>query len=113
MIAGALFGLEWPRATVHVQVLSQIFLRLIKVIIAPLLFSTLVSGLARHSDLKQLGRMGIKALIYFELITTAALFIGLGAINISRAGQSVTTIAVAAPYKAPTTPPSGADLILN
>jgi proton glutamate symport protein len=48
MVVGALFGYLWPHAAAHVQVLSQIFLRLIKVIIAPLLFATLVSGIARH-----------------------------------------------------------------
>src|ERR1051326_6176161 len=89
MVVGALFGYLWPHAAAHVQVLSQIFLRLIKVIIAPLLFATLVSGIARHSDFKQLGRMGLKVIIYFELVTTAALFIGLAAIHISRAGEGV------------------------
>ena len=63
------------------QVLSSIFLKLIKTIIAPLIFSTLVVGIAGHSNLKQVGRMGIKALLYFEIVTTIALFIGLGAIT--------------------------------
>ena len=72
------------------QVLSSIFLRLIKTIIAPLIFSTLVVGIAGHSNLKQVGRMGIKALLYFELVTTMALFIGLGAIHLSRAGVGLT-----------------------
>ena len=56
----------------------QIFLRLIKTIIAPLLFATLVVGIAGHANLKQVGRMGVKALVYFEIVTTLALFIGLG-----------------------------------
>src|SRR5262249_31468047 len=73
----------------NVKVLSQIFLRLVQTIVAPLIFSTLVVGIAGHSNLKQVGRMGIKALIYFELVTTIALFIGLGAINLSRAGVGV------------------------
>jgi proton glutamate symport protein len=67
-------------------VLSDIFLRLIKTIIAPLIFATLVVGIAGHSNLKQVGRMGLKAIIYFEVVTTIALFIGLAAINISKAG---------------------------
>jgi proton glutamate symport protein len=71
-------------------VLSGIFLRMIKTIIAPLIFATLVVGIAGHTNLRQVGRMGIKALIYFEVITTIALFIGLGAINISKAGVGIT-----------------------
>jgi Na+/H+-dicarboxylate symporter len=67
----------------------MIFLRLIRCIIAPLLFGTLVSGIAGHSNLKKVGRMGLKAIIFFEAVTTPALFIGLAAINISRAGVGV------------------------
>jgi Na+/H+-dicarboxylate symporter len=86
MVLGAEIGYDFPAFAVNLRVLAQIFLRLIKVIIAPLLFGTLVSGIAAHSDLKKVGRMGVKALIYFELVTTAALFIGLAAINLSQAG---------------------------
>ena len=78
---------EWfPELAKESKVFSDIFLRLIKTIIAPLLFSTLVVGIAGHSNLKQVGRMGLKAIIYFEIVTTIALFIGLVAINISQAG---------------------------
>ncbi len=86
MFAGAAIGHDWPRTAVNLRIISVIFLRLIKTIIAPLLFATLVSGIAAHSDLKKVGRMGLKAIIYFELVTTVALFIGLGAINLSKAG---------------------------
>jgi proton glutamate symport protein len=72
------------------RLLSQIFLRLIKTIIGPLLFATLVVGIAGHSNLRQVGRMGIKALVYFEIVTTLALFIGLAAINLTKAGVGVT-----------------------
>lgn len=89
MIIGVTVGRDFPEFAINMKVLSDIFLRLIKAIIAPLLFGTLVVGIAGHSDLKQVGRMGIKALIYFEVITTLALFIGLGAINWSRAGEGV------------------------
>jgi Na+/H+-dicarboxylate symporter len=78
------------RYAANLQVLSAIFLRLVKTIVAPLIFATLVVGIAGHSNLKQVGRMGIKALLYFEIVTTIALFIGLGAINLSRAGVGVT-----------------------
>lgn len=86
MLLGAEIGHDFPTFGVSLRLLAQIFLRLIKVIIAPLIFSTLVSGIAGHSDLKKVGRMGVKALIFFEIVTTLALFIGLAAINISQAG---------------------------
>ncbi|HXB21299.1 MAG TPA: cation:dicarboxylase symporter family transporter [Candidatus Solibacter sp.] len=96
ILVGAEFGHDWPTTAASMQVLSIIFLRLIKTIIAPLIFSTLVVGIAGHSNLKQVGRMGIKALIYFEVVTTIALFIGLAAINISKAGVGVNPPASAA-----------------
>ena len=86
MIVGAALGHDFPSFAVNLRILAQIFLRLIKTIIAPLIFASLVSGIAGHSDLKAVGRMGVKALVYFELVTTLALFIGLTAINVSRAG---------------------------
>ncbi|HXX28733.1 MAG TPA: cation:dicarboxylase symporter family transporter [Terriglobales bacterium] len=86
MLVGAEIGYDLPRFAVDLRLLAQIFLRLIQVIIAPLVFSTLVSGIAAHSDLKKVGRIGIKAILYFELVTTFALFIGLAAINWSQAG---------------------------
>lgn len=89
MVIGAEIGHDWPAFATNLRVLSLVFLRLIKTIIAPLLFATLVVGIAGHPDLKQVGRMGIKALVYFEVVTTIALFIGLAAINISRAGVGI------------------------
>jgi proton glutamate symport protein len=112
ILLGAEFGHDVPEQARQLQVLSAIFLRLIRSIIAPLIFSTLVVGIAGHSNLKQVGRMGIKALLYFEIITTLALFIGLGAINLSRAGVGVRPPANA---PAPTTvqKQTAADLILH
>ena len=89
MVAGAEVGHDFPAAAVQLRVLSQIFLRLIRTIVAPLLFATLVVGIAGHSNLRQVGRMGIKALVYFEIVTTLALFIGWAAISISRAGVGI------------------------
>jgi proton glutamate symport protein len=89
MVAGAEFGYDVPIVAKKLQVLSDIFLRLIKTIIAPLLFSTLVVGIAGHADIKQIGRMGWKSLLYFEIVSTIALFIGLFAINIGKAGVGV------------------------
>ena len=89
MVIGAGTGYDFPEFSKNLKVMSDIFLRLIKTIIAPLLFGTLVVGIAGHSNMKQVGRMGIKALIYFEIVTTFALFIGLAAINLSKAGEGV------------------------
>jgi proton glutamate symport protein len=89
MVAGAEFGYDVPSVAKNLQVLSDIFLRMIKTIIAPLLFSTLVVGIAGHADIKQIGRMGWKSLLYFEIVSTIALFIGLLAINIGKAGVGV------------------------
>jgi proton glutamate symport protein len=89
ILIGSEIGHDWPETAKSMQVLSLVFLRLVKTIIAPLIFSTLVVGIAGHSNLKQVGRMGIKALIYFEIVTTIALFIGLGAINLSKAGVGI------------------------
>jgi proton glutamate symport protein len=89
LFAGAELGYDWPGVAVHMQFLGNIFLRLIKVIIAPLLFGILVTGIAGHANLKKVGRLGVKALIYFEVVSTIALLIGFAAINISRAGESV------------------------
>jgi len=89
MVIGAEVGHDFPDAAVSLRVLSQIFLRLIRTIVAPLIFATLVVGIAGHSNLRQVGRMGVKALIYFEVVTTLALLIGWGAITISRAGVGV------------------------
>src|SRR5262245_7161587 len=69
--------------------LRDIFLNLIKSIIAPLIFSTLVVGIAGGGDLKQVGRMGAKAILYFEIVTTLALFIGLAVVNLTRPGANV------------------------
>lgn len=90
MLAGAEFGYDVPAIARKLQFLSDIFLRLIKTIIAPLLFSTLVVGIAGHANIRQIGRMGWKSLLYFEIISTIALFIGLAAINLSKAGIGVT-----------------------
>ena len=90
MLVGAGIGYDVPALGVGLRLFSLIFLRLIKTIIAPLLFSTLVVGIAGHHDLKQVGRMGVKSLVYFEVVTTLALLIGLAAINISQAGKGIT-----------------------
>lgn len=89
MIIGVEIGLNFPVFAQNLSVLSKIFLRLIKTIIAPILFATLVVGIAGHSNLKQVGRMGWKSILYFEIVTTMALVIGIIAINITKAGAGI------------------------
>ncbi|MEO7174526.1 MAG: cation:dicarboxylase symporter family transporter, partial [Saprospiraceae bacterium] len=89
MFIGAEIGYDFPAFGVQLNVLSMIFMKLIKAVIAPLVIGTLVVGIAGHSDMKQVGRMGIKALIYFEVVTTLALIIGLFAINWTQAGAGI------------------------
>ena len=93
MLAGLELGLDAPRVAISIKVLSDIFLRLIKVIVAPLIFGTLVTGIASHGELRTVGRLGLKSLIYFEVLTTIALLIGLVAINVSKAGVGLNTAA--------------------
>jgi Na+/H+-dicarboxylate symporter len=89
MVAGIMLGAWFPAQAAGLRIAGLIFLRLIRAIVAPLIFATLVVGIAGHPDMKQVGRMGLKAIVYFEVVTTLALFIGLGAINLSRAGVGV------------------------
>ena len=90
MVLGAAFGHFFPEAARNLSPVSNVFLRLIKSIIAPLLFATLVYGIAGSGSAKAMGRIGVKAIVYFEVVTTAALFLGLGAVNLVRPGEGVT-----------------------
>src|SRR5207247_10317122 len=90
LVAGGAIGWLRPDWGNAVYFLRDIFINLIKSIIAPLVFSTIVVGIAGAGALRKVGRMGIKALIYFEIVTTAALFIGLAVVNSTQAGSGVT-----------------------
>ena len=89
MILGIEVGMDFPVFALEMERFGKIFLRLIKTLVAPLIFATLVVGIAGHSNLKQVGRIGLKSILYFEIVTTFALFIGLVSINISQAGVGV------------------------
>ena len=89
LIVGALVGWLRPDWGNKVYFLRDIFINLIKSIIAPLVFSTIVVGIAGAGALKKVGRIGIKALIFFEIVTTAALFIGLAVVNFIKPGAGV------------------------
>jgi proton glutamate symport protein len=89
MAVGVAFGVLAPETAKQLGPISNVFMRLIRSIIAPLLFGTLVVGIAGGGDMKQMGRIGLKAILYFEIVTTFALFLGLGAVNLVRPGEGV------------------------
>src|SRR5271166_2924008 len=89
LVAGIVFGVLLPGPAQQMGILGTIFLRLIKSIIAPLLFGTLVCGIAGTGNVKTMGRIGGKAILYFEVVTTIALFVGLGAVNLVQPGVGV------------------------
>jgi proton glutamate symport protein len=100
LVLGIVVGRLFPSSDVNnvhvaglaeqIKPLADIFLRMIKMIIAPLLFSTLVVGIAGTGDVKTMGRIGLKAIVYFEIATTIALFLGLGLVNLFKPGVGVS-----------------------
>src|SRR5438045_5782222 len=92
LVVGALIGWLRPDWGNKVYFLRDIFINLIKSIIAPLIFSTIIVGIAGGGALKKVGRMGLKAIIYFEIATTAALFIGLAVVNLTKPGSGVALV---------------------
>jgi len=86
---GVFIGYDFPSVAIALKPLSQGFIKLVKTIVGPILFATLVYGIAGHSDLKQVGRMAWKSLLYFYCATTLALFIGLATINFTKAGVGI------------------------
>ncbi len=89
LLIGIVVGYLWPSFGVAVKPLADAFLRMIKMIIAPLLFATLVVGIAGTGDIKSMGRIGLKAIVYFEIATTVALFVGLLLVNVFKPGAGV------------------------
>lgn len=92
MVAGVGLGITFPDVAKSdwVNALANVFLHLIKSIIAPLIFGTLVYGIAGTGSVKTMGRIGLKAMVYFEALTTIALFLGLGAVNLTQPGAGLT-----------------------
>lgn len=100
MLAGAELGVDAPGVAAGTQIVSEVFLRLIRAIVAPLIFGGIVTGIAGHGELKGVGRVAIKAIVFFEVVTTLGMILGLIAINLSQAGVGVvlpTAIAAAVP----------------
>jgi proton glutamate symport protein len=113
MAVGAAIGFEWPAAGMALEPLANIFLRLIKSIVAPLIFATLVSGVAGMGDIKAMGRIGLKSIVYFEIVTTIALFLGLGAVNLVKPGVGVSAPALRTTATAPAAAPPTLGQILE
>jgi proton glutamate symport protein len=113
LLMGLEIGLDRPQLAEQLKILSDIFLRLIKVIVAPLILGTLITGIAGHSDLKKVGRIGWKSLVYFEIVTTLAIFLGVAAINLTRAGEGLVVPATATDPIAQASPLHWQDFILH
>lgn len=113
MLVGMAIGYDFPEFAKNLNVLSKIFMKLVKCVIAPLILGTLITGIAGHSNIKQLGRLGLKALIYFEVVTTFALFIGLAAINLTKAGEGIAISESMASEVPKLAPKSAAEIILH
>jgi proton glutamate symport protein len=106
LAAGIAIGALAPGVAMQLGPISNVFLRLIKSIIAPLLFGTLVYGIAGSGDMKRMGRIGVKAIVYFEIVTTAALLVGLTAVNLARPGEGMTLERTAAEAAIPAAQPA-------
>ncbi len=111
MLAGAELGADAPHVAAQLHFIGDIFLRLIRMIVAPLIFGGIVTGIAGHGELRSVGRVAVKALIYFEVATTIGLILGLIAINLSQAGTGIT-LPAAVQAAVPATHPEGWQQIL-
>src|SRR3954470_20427923 len=105
MVVGVLIGVVSPGFAVALAPISAIFLRLVKSIVAPLLFGTLVSGIGGGGSVSTMGRIGLKSIIYFEVVTSIALFVGLGAVNLVQPGAGMNVQSTGAAAVAVTKPP--------
>ena len=111
LVAGILVGQFFPETGQNMAIFSKIFLRLIKSIIAPLLFATLVHGIAGAGDIKAMGRIGAKAILYFEVLTTLALVVGLVFVNVVKPGVGVAMNAAATSDIPKTTPQNWSQIL--
>jgi len=117
---GVAIGHFWPAVGTSMKPLGDGFIKLVKMVIAPIIFCTVVVGIASMDDLKKVGRVGIKALVYFEIVTTLALVIGLVIVNIVKPGAGINAdvatldASSVAHYAAPSEKPlSAVDVVLN
>src|ERR1043166_4799190 len=119
MVVGVIIGIAFPQRPkgfdgADLAILSTVFLRLIKSVIIPLLFSTLVVGIAGHGDdLKKVGRLAVRSIVYFEIVTTLALIIGLAAVNIVKPGVGIALAAAPVDKTIATVPPTFAAILIH
>ena len=92
---GALVGALWPDAGRAMKPIGDTFVNLVRMVIAPVIFLTIVGGVAHTTDLRRVGRVGLKALVYFEVVTTFALVIGLVVMNVLRPGEGIDAARIA------------------
>jgi len=104
MLAGAELGMDAPHMAANLRVFGDLFLRLVRMIVAPLLFASIVTGIAGHGELRSVGRVALKAIVFFEVITTLGLLIGAVAGNLAQAGTGVTLPAQAQTEPSPQPP---------
>lgn len=86
---GVLIGVFWPQVGADLKPIGDAFIKLIKMVFAPIIFATVVLGIAKMENMKELGRVGVRALIYFEVLSTFALVLGLVVVNIVQPGQGM------------------------
>jgi len=120
VFAGVLLGMLSPQLGSDLKPLGDAFIKLIKMVFAPIIFATVVLGIARMEDMKELGRVGVRALVYFEVLSTFALLIGLVVVNVLQPGQGMNIDAATldtkaiASYTASAAKPAGVvDFLLN
>ena len=113
MVAGAELGADAPGFATQTHVLGEIFLRLIRMIVAPLIFGGIVTGIAGHNELRSVGRVAVKSLVLFELVTTFGLLLGAIAIDLTQAGAGVTLPVVAQTVAPTAQPESWQQILLN
>jgi proton glutamate symport protein len=113
MVTGVVLGLDAPHFAGQLRVIGDLFLRLIRMIVAPLIFGGIVTGIAGHGELKGVGRVALKAIVFFEGVTTIGLLLGMVAINLSRAGVGVALPAVAQGAIPATHPETWQQVLLN
>jgi proton glutamate symport protein len=113
MLAGAELGVDAPAFATQTHFLGEIFLRLIRMIVAPLIFGGIVTGIAGHNELRSVGRVAIKALVFFEVVTTFGLILGAVAIDLTQAGAGVTLPAVVEAASPAAHPQGWQQILLN
>jgi Na+/H+-dicarboxylate symporter len=113
MLIGAELGVDAPHFAAQTRFLADIFLRLIRMIVAPLIFGGLVTGIAGHGELRSLGRVAVKAVIFFEVVTTLGIFLGAVAINLSGAGWGVGLPGTGQVVATASHAPGWQDILLN